>query len=109
MGLLIISEKEHAARRIANILSRGSSKRTTIDRVPVHRYTEDGGGDVAVVGLRGHVFNVDGEWIGSASADERLWWTPEPGVHQVVVLDAQGLSSRVEVEVSNGAIARAMR
>jgi DNA topoisomerase-1 len=59
MGLLIISEKENAARRIANILSRGSSKRTTIDRVPVHRYTGDGGGDVAVVGLRGHVFNVD--------------------------------------------------
>ncbi len=59
MGLLIISEKENAARRIANILSRGSSRRTTIDRVPVHRYTADGGEDVAVVGLRGHVFNVD--------------------------------------------------
>lgn len=59
MGLLIISEKENAAKRIANILSRGSSKRTTIDRVPVHRYVADGGEDVAVVGLRGHVFNVD--------------------------------------------------
>ena len=59
MGLLIISEKENAARRIANILSRGSSKRTTHNRVPVHRYTEDGGRDVAVVGLRGHVFNLD--------------------------------------------------
>ncbi len=59
MGLLIISEKENAARRIANILSRGSSKRTTKDRVPVHRYTQDGGEDVTVVGLRGHVFNVD--------------------------------------------------
>ena len=59
MGLLIISEKDNAARRIANILSRGSSKRTTLNRVPVHRYTADGGEDVAVVGLRGHVFNVD--------------------------------------------------
>lgn len=59
MGTLIISEKENAARRIANILSRGSSKRKVVDRVPVHRYTEDGGGDVVVVGLRGHVFNVD--------------------------------------------------
>ncbi|MCK4299324.1 MAG: DNA topoisomerase I, partial [Planctomycetes bacterium] len=59
MGLLIISEKENAARRIANILSRGSSKRTTIHRVPVHRYTDDGGEDVAVVGLRGHILNVD--------------------------------------------------
>jgi DNA topoisomerase-1 len=59
MSLLIISEKENAARRIANILSRGSSKRTTIGRVPVHRYVADGGEDVAVVGLRGHVFNVD--------------------------------------------------
>ncbi|UCC93447.1 MAG: DNA topoisomerase I, partial [Thermoplasmata archaeon] len=59
MGLLIISEKENAARRIANILSRGSSKRTVINRVPVHRYVADGGEEVAVVGLRGHVFNVD--------------------------------------------------
>ncbi len=59
MGLLIISEKENAARRIANILSRGSSKRTTIHRVPVHRYTDDRGEDVAVVGLRGHILNVD--------------------------------------------------
>jgi len=59
MGLLIISEKENAARRIANILSRGSSKRSSVNRVPVHRYTADGGEDVAVVGLRGHVFNVD--------------------------------------------------
>ncbi len=59
MGLLIISEKENAARRIANILSRGSSKRKVTNRVPVHRYTEDGGRDVAVVGLRGHIFNVD--------------------------------------------------
>ena len=59
MGLLIISEKDNAAKRIANILSRGSSKRTTINRVPVHRYTADGGEDVAVVGLRGHVFNLD--------------------------------------------------
>jgi penicillin-binding protein 1C len=52
---------------------------------------------------------VDGEWVGSASADERLWWTPEPGVHEVVVLDARGLSSRVEVEVSSGALARVHR
>ena len=59
MGLLIISEKENAARRIANILSRGTSKRTTMNRVPVHRYTDDRGEDVTVVGLRGHVFNVD--------------------------------------------------
>ncbi len=59
MGLLIISEKDNAARRIASILSRGSSKRTTKNRVPVHRFVADGGGDVTVVGLRGHVFNLD--------------------------------------------------
>jgi DNA topoisomerase-1 len=59
LSLLIISEKEIAARRIASILSRGAAKRTNIARVPVHRYTDDSGRDVAVVGLRGHVFNLD--------------------------------------------------
>ena len=59
MSLLIISEKNIAARRIANILSVGSSKKSTHKRVPVYHYTEDGGKDVTVVGLRGHVFNLD--------------------------------------------------
>ncbi len=59
MTTLIISEKEIAARRIASILSRGTAKRTSIARVPVHEYLDDEGREVAVVGLQGHVFNLD--------------------------------------------------
>ena len=59
MTLLIISEKEIAARRIASILSRGTDKRTSIARVPVHEFLDDQGREVAVVGLQGHVFNLD--------------------------------------------------
>jgi DNA topoisomerase-1 len=59
MTTLIISEKEIAAKRIASILSRGTAKRGNIARTPVHRYTDDAGQEVAVVGLQGHVFNLD--------------------------------------------------
>ncbi|MBI5066991.1 MAG: penicillin-binding protein 1C, partial [Deltaproteobacteria bacterium] len=37
---------------------------------------------------------VDGEYLGSARADERLWWRPRPGAHEVVVTDEAGLSAR---------------
>jgi penicillin-binding protein 1C len=42
---------------------------------------------------------VDGEFLGAAPADERLWWRPSPGRHLVVVTDEAGLSGRREVEV----------
>ncbi|NLT38380.1 MAG: DNA topoisomerase I [Methanomassiliicoccus sp.] len=58
MSRLIISEKSDAAARIATILSRGSSKRTSINKVPVFRF-EDGEGPVSVVGLRGHIIELD--------------------------------------------------
>ncbi len=58
MSRLIISEKSDAAARIATILSRGSSKRTSINKVPVFRF-EDDVGPVSVVGLRGHIIELD--------------------------------------------------
>jgi DNA topoisomerase-1 len=58
MSRLIISEKSDAAARIATILSRGSSKRTSINKVPVFRF-EDDEGPVSVVGLRGHIIELD--------------------------------------------------
>jgi penicillin-binding protein 1C len=42
---------------------------------------------------------VDGEFIGSARADERLWWPPRVGRHDVVVTDEAGLTSRRRLEV----------
>lgn len=42
---------------------------------------------------------VDGELLGTAPADERLWWKPTPGEHEIVVTNAAGLSSRRKLAV----------
>ena len=42
---------------------------------------------------------VDGEFLGTAAAEERLWWQPSPGRHEIVVMDEAGLSSRRRLEV----------
>ncbi len=73
MSRLIISEKSDAAARIATILSRGGSKRTSVNKVPVFQF-EDDGGPVHVVGLRGHIIELDyppamNDWRGVALAD----------------------------------------
>ena len=33
---------------------------------------------------------VDGTFLGTVAATERIWWTPEPGEHEVVVTDESG-------------------
>ena len=33
-------------------------------------------------------------FVGRARADERLWWTPAVGTHEILVTDDRGLSSR---------------
>jgi len=56
---LIICEKDNAARRIAEILS---SKKNTTDnykRVPYYTYRTSEGEENVVVGLRGHIINLD--------------------------------------------------
>lgn len=45
---------------------------------------------------------VNGERVGSAPADGRVWWEPRPGAHEVVVMDPAGRSARVEVRVREG-------
>jgi penicillin-binding protein 1C len=42
---------------------------------------------------------VDGEYQGSALAEQRLWWTPSPGRHELLVLDDAGLTARRVLEV----------
>lgn len=37
---------------------------------------------------------VDGELLDAVSADDRVWWTPTPGRHEIVVSDANGRSAR---------------
>jgi len=42
---------------------------------------------------------VDGVHIGSASAGNRLWWTPSVGIHDIVVMDELGRTVRRSVHV----------
>ena len=42
---------------------------------------------------------VNGVFLGSASADDRIWWTPSPGKHELVVMDAAGHATRRLVRV----------
>ena len=36
---------------------------------------------------------VDGRFLAAAPSDERVWWTPRPGEHRIVVTDAKGRST----------------
>lgn len=42
---------------------------------------------------------VNGELVGSAAAQDSVWWTPQPGVHEIVVSDAAGRSAKRTLEV----------
>ncbi|WP_426750621.1 penicillin-binding protein 1C [Myxococcus sp. Y35] len=37
---------------------------------------------------------VDGALLGTARADERMWWTPSVGSHEILVTDDRGLSAK---------------
>ncbi len=52
---------------------------------------------------------VGGAWIGTARAEERLWWAPAPGVHDVVVMDDLGRTHTARLDVRDGRVARAAR
>jgi DNA topoisomerase-1 len=56
---LIICEKQNAAHRIATILSKGKAKRTVSNNVPVYHYNDEKNNPTRVVGLKGHVMNLD--------------------------------------------------
>lgn len=58
MRRLIISEKNHAAQRIALILSDNTQKRRSVAGVPVFEFSRDGH-DYFVLGLRGHIMELD--------------------------------------------------
>lgn len=58
MRKLVITEKNHAAMRIAYILSEGKTRRSYPRRVAVFDFDKDGD-QWMVVGLRGHVLNLD--------------------------------------------------
>jgi penicillin-binding protein 1C len=45
---------------------------------------------------------VDGLYLGERSSDDRMWWLPTVGRHQVVVMDETGASSSLWFEVEGG-------
>jgi len=58
MNILIIAEKNNVAQRIAHILSDGKAGKTSHKRIPVYDF-EKGGDSYTVMGLRGHIMNLD--------------------------------------------------
>ena len=42
---------------------------------------------------------VDGRLLAKASAEQRVWWTPTVGTHEIWVAKEQGASSRRTLEV----------
>lgn len=47
---------------------------------------------------------VDGEYLGTVSDQEELWWTPEPGPHEILVMDEAGGTARRSFEVRGGGL-----
>jgi penicillin-binding protein 1C len=45
---------------------------------------------------------VDGEYLGSVPAEQRLWWEPRPGHHRITVVDAAGRRAVRELQVREG-------
>ena len=56
---LIITEKNDAAKKISSILAKGSVKEDSYLKVPFYSFIDQSGGDTAIVGLKGHVVQVD--------------------------------------------------
>jgi penicillin-binding protein 1C len=57
---------------------------------------------VAVPQLSGQHWQLDGEALGSA--EQSVWWAPQPGKHNLVLVDAIGLElDRIQFEVRGAA------
>jgi len=77
---LIVTEKFNASVRIATILSGGKSKRSYVEGTPVFEFTQ-GEDRVQVVGLRGHIINLDypdalNDWA-RVDLKELVWAEPQ--------------------------------
>ncbi|HEX5712549.1 MAG TPA: DNA topoisomerase I [Solirubrobacterales bacterium] len=52
---LIVTEKNNSAKKIADILGKGSAKSDKTFKVPFYTWTDDQGGEHMTIGLKGHV------------------------------------------------------
>ena len=88
---LIVTEKFNAAVRIATILSDGQSKRTTVGGARVFEFAS-GDDRVQVIGLRGHIINLDypealNDWA-RVDLKELIWAEPQKVVTEPKIADA---------------------
>ncbi|MBC7292939.1 MAG: DNA topoisomerase I, partial [Thermoleophilia bacterium] len=56
---LIITEKNDAARKIAGILAQGPVRQESFNKIPYYAFTDASGEQNVIVGLKGHVVQVD--------------------------------------------------
>lgn len=42
---------------------------------------------------------INGELIGSAKPDARLWWVPRAGIHKILVMDELGQVDRRTIQI----------
>ncbi len=79
MDSLVICEKNDAAKRISNIISKNMAKTTKYGKVPVYTF-QKGGDHFHVLGLRGHILELDyppaySQWF-RVSPSELIWVDP---------------------------------
>jgi DNA topoisomerase-1 len=56
---LIITEKNDAAKKISGILAKGPAKEAAYLKIPYYSFVDAAGQDTTIVGLKGHVVQVD--------------------------------------------------
>jgi DNA topoisomerase-1 len=77
--ILVLCEKNQAARRVAQILSNGKMRTSYLTKVPIHEFKRDTQ-QWKVIGLRGHLLKLDypppyNQW-NSTSLRELIWAEP---------------------------------
>jgi membrane carboxypeptidase/penicillin-binding protein PbpC len=72
----------------------GEAEGTEGAKVPLQAQVSSSGGQVQRVW-----WFVDGELLGSTSAQQRMWWSPNRGEHRIAVSTIDGEAAAVRVHV----------
>jgi penicillin-binding protein 1C len=72
---------------------------TSDQEIPLEADVPDGSSELS--------WFLNGQYLGTIAADDRLWWTPELGDHEVLVVDSQGTSGRRRFSVRRREVVQA--